>query len=44
MRCKHEWELKQQVEYRKASNGKVVEVEFLYICTKCGKFKKIKFK
>ena len=41
--CKHKWSLFKQVEfYKKASDPMPVRTTCIFICEKCGSFKKIK--
>lgn len=41
--CMHEWEPKTWAKWRDKDDGRVTYQEELYICAKCGKFKKVGF-
>jgi hypothetical protein len=39
--CKHEWENIESIEVRYIINDNITNLKYLYLCKKCGKFKKI---
>lgn len=43
--CKHKWNLFKQTDfYSKASDSMPVRTTYIFICEKCGSFKKINIK
>ena len=39
--CHHEWQLEKEIDTYKEHSKRPVRVTYLYICSKCGDFKKI---